>query len=246
MNGYLNSRMKNATPVDVSAENLNGTVSDLLIANGYEPDQLMDGYCEVPIYQTNQITIASTVNAAMDMAQKTFPLAKWETEENIVRLSDYNMLEEMYGRKPIVLADNEYAMICDFDMLTDIVNEAIKNGNIITVNGTELVSGYNKCVEEYVLMSGMSAAMGVVVLPDVVVDNNPDAFEAVGSVFAGNYREIVPEEDTDTEGANGPSKADYAVVYGDGVFEDVFGTVDENSATAQYTTRTQVQLLQLL
>ena len=240
MNGYLNSRIKNATPVDVSAENLNGTVSDLLIANGYEPDQLMDGYCEVPIYQTNQITIASTVNAAMDIAQKTFPLAKWETEENIVRLSDYNMLEEMYGRKPIVLADNEYAMICDFDILTDIVNEAIKNGNIITVNGTELVSGYNKCVEEYVLMSGMSAAMGVVVLPDAVVDNNPDAFEAVGSVFAGNYREIVPEEDTDTEGANGPSKSDYAVVYGDGVFEDVFGTVDENSATAQYTTRTQV------
>lgn len=236
MNGYLNNRLKNSTPVDVSAENVGGTVSDLLIEYGYEPNEIMQEYCEVPMYWSSQITIASTVNAAMDMAQNTFPYAKWDSFENVVRLSDYNMLEEMYGRKPIVLADNEYAEICDFDILGDILNEAIKRGNVITVNNVNLVSGYDKCVEEYVLMSGMTAAVGVMVVPDAVIDENADAFELAGSIFAGDYsEELLAVTEVETDGT------EYSVLVGDNIFASIFDNLDEEVYEALYTTKTQVR-----
>lgn len=236
MNGYLNNRLKNSTPVDVSAENVGGTVSDLLIEYGYEPNEIMQEYCEVPMYWSSQITIASTVNAAMDMAQNTFPYAKWDSFENVVRLSDYNMLEEMYGRKPIVLADNEYAEICDFDILGDIFNEAIKRGNVITVNNVNLVSGYDKCVEEYVLMSGMTAAVGVMVVPDAVIDENADAFELAGSIFAGDYsEELLAVTEVETDGT------EYSVLVGDNIFASIFDNLDEEVNEAMYTTKTQVR-----
>lgn len=222
MNGYLNARMKNSTPVDVSAESLAGHVSDILISNGKNPDDLMNEYVEMPIYYSKYIVLETTIAKVIDEAKATFPYAQWGSFENIVKLSDYNKLEDLYGRDHINLEDDEYAVICDFDLLTELTDKAIESGNTITVGDRILTCGYNKCIEEYVLMSGMEAAMGVVIVPDAVIDAYADDFEAVGSVFSGNYR-------------NGDS------TNGDAAFEEVFATIDDTEFIAQFSTKTAIE-----
>lgn len=189
MNGYLNHRLKDATPVDVSAAYWGSSVSQFLEDNGVKTEEIFEDSLEIAFYHTDEITMKAPVAAAFDTAQSVFFSAKWDSPENIVRLSDYNKLEALYGRKNLELGTNEYVVVCDFDMLTDIINEAIKNGNTIPIGDRVLTSGYDAAVEEYVLMSGMTAQLGVIVLPDELFDIYPEKFVEEGSVFVGNYKE---------------------------------------------------------
>ena len=193
MNGYLNHKLGNATPVDVSAAYFESSVSQLLADNGVRAEDVFTNYLELPIYHSEDITMKSPVAAAFDHAQSTFFSAKWDMPENVVRLSDYNRLEEMYGRKTFDIARDEYIVICDFDMLTDIINESIANGNTMPVGDMVLTSGSDAAVEEYILMSGMSAQLGVIVFSDEVFDVYPESFTEAGSVLVGNYKENMDE-----------------------------------------------------
>ena len=221
MNGYLNNRMKNSTPVDASAENLGGRVSELFLKNGIDINEVMDEYVEMPVYKSKYVLLRSTIELVMEEAKNTFPMAEWDAPDNVVRLSDYNKLEDIYGREHISLDSNQYAIICDFDILTDINNKAIKLGNTLTIGDHELTSGYDGCIEEFVIMSGASAAMGVVVLPDEIIDAYISDFNETGSVLAGNYRDL-----------------DYE--YGDTAFAKMFATIGEDAPVAQYSTKTQI------
>ncbi len=222
MNGYLNNRMKNSTPVDASAESLEGRVSSRLAQNGYNVDALMDEYVEVPIYYSDYVLTGSPLNMSMDEASEVFRLAKWDSNENVVRLSDYNKLEALYGRKALSLKNDEYAVVCDFDILKELIDTAIDRGNVIPVGDVNLKSGYKTCISEYVLMSDMTAMMGVIVFPDAVIDAYSDDFEEIGSVFAGNY-----------------SGSD--VAGGDAVFKKLFSESEEGDAITQYSTRTEIK-----
>ena len=198
MNGYLNNRIKNSSPVDFSVEDLREPASECFAMNGISVDEFFGIYTEMPVYESKYVLIRSTVEAAMDEALNTFPNALWDSPDNVVRLSDYNKLEDIYQRDNIKLNNDEYAVICDFDILSDITDEAIKRGNTITVGDVELESGYKNCVNEYVLMSDLTALMGVIVLPDEVIDRYEADFTVVGSVLAGNYKSGNIEESDKT------------------------------------------------
>lgn len=236
MNGYLNKRLENATPVDVSAYYNEGSLSEHFKDKGYDVDFVMGEYCEVPVYNSQYVSMESTVKANFEKAKNTFFSAKWDSQEYVVRLSDYNRLERLYGREELSLADDEYAITCDFDMLEEIISEAMKMGNTINVGDVELKSGYDACIYEYVLMSGTTATMGVVVLPDCVIDNRPEDFTEIGSILAGNYGEGL--------GAEGNSADEDAIAdrisVGDTIFEEIFADV-EDEYSSFYSTATQVK-----
>lgn len=221
MNGYLNNRLENSTPVDVSAVFLHGTTSDMLRDKGYETGDVMADYVEVPVYASDWFVLRSPLNAAFDRAQNTFFNAKWDSPEDLVKLSDYNRLEAMYGREEIALEENEYAVISDFDMLNEIIDEAIEKGNVINAGDVALTSAYDECVYEYVVMSGTTAAMGVIVVPDSLIDNHPDEYTMVGTILSGNYSDAVGSEE-------------------DEIFEKCYAEYVDDSE-AFYSTKTQVQ-----
>ena len=189
MNSYINRRLGNSTPVDISLRIAGERTTDLLTAAGTDAASTMGEYIELPVYESQYITSASSVSAAMDLATQTFMHADWNATDYVMKLSDYNALERMYGRDELVLSDNQYADICDFDLLTRVANEAIKNGNTIIIGEYSLQSGYDACLEEFVLMSGLSASMGVIVVPDCVVETYPDDFTVTNYLFIGNYKD---------------------------------------------------------
>ena len=48
----------------------------------------------------------------------------------VMSLSEYNRIEDMYGRKRIDMTDDQYAFILDFDIMGEIVNNSLKDGNV--------------------------------------------------------------------------------------------------------------------
>ena len=105
----------------------------------------------------------------------------------VMKLSDYNLIEDMYGRSRLEMADDEYAFILDFDMLGEIVNKSMEEGGVLNVSGTELHPAYDHVIPECVLMSGMEANLGIVVLPDCVIDSPDCELEVVSNMIAANY-----------------------------------------------------------
>ncbi len=194
MNGYLNKRLENATPVDVSAEVSGGNPVELLKASGTDVGTLMSAYEEIPVYNSPAVTMGDNVREALEEAKQVFFMANWDSRENVVRLSDYNRLEKLYGRKPITLGAAEYAEVCDYENMADLIDLAISRGNVLRVGDVTLTSGYGECLKEFVIMSGMAASSGVVVLPDDIVDSRPELFELSGSYLVGNYAADVDDE----------------------------------------------------
>ncbi len=187
MNGYLNRRLDGATPVDVNAKVMGGSTAGLMEASGINAADLMSEYVEFPIYNSGSVTMGDTVKEALAEAKQVFFSANWDSCENVVRLSDYNRLEELYGRDPVTLGSSEYAVVCDYENMADLIDLAISRGNVLVVGDAVLTSGYDRSLSEFVIMSGMAASTGVVVIPDGIIDSHPEAFTAAGSLFAGNY-----------------------------------------------------------
>jgi putative ABC transport system permease protein len=124
----------------------------------------------------------------MDKAKDTFMHADWTATENIIRLSDYNRLQRLYGRDEIVLEEDEYAIISDFDLLNTLLNPAIESGNTFNIGGRELKSAYDGVVSQYIVMSGLSADMGAAILPDSVVDAPESEMKCIHTVVAADYK----------------------------------------------------------
>lgn len=244
MNGYLNNRLKNATPVDISAdymmkdrpENDCGSVSELLEEKGYDANEILEDYCEVTVYHSPYFVMKSPLEANFEAAQNVFMQAHWDAPEYVVRLSEYNKLERMYGRDELELTDNQYAVVCDFDSLEELINGAIDKGNVINVGDKALTSGYDACIYEYVIMSGTTATMGVIVVPDSLIEGMPQDFEEVGSILSGNYSTSLV--DSGLNDVNVVREA--TVAAGDALFEKVYSELPEDAGSL-YSTATYVK-----
>ncbi len=219
MNGYLNRRLADATPVDVTANAEGGSICEQLKKSGCPADTLLAEYVELPIYNSPSVTMGDSVGKALEEAKQVFFRANWDAPENIVRLSDYNRLERLYGRKPLTLGPGEYAEICDYENMADLIDLAISRGNTFTIGGKELKSGYDAAVGEFVIMSGMADSSGVVVLPDEVIDSDPQEFTPAGAYLCGNY----------------------AAGKDDAAFAEAFNTAFGSDAAGYFVTKTNVR-----
>lgn len=102
------------------------------------------------------------------------PSAAWSSEgfDEIVRLSDYNRLMELYGRDAIELGEDEYAFVCDFARVKAPYDELLKSGLRVEVFGHTLASRYPESQEGSIDLGATFANTGLYVVPDAVVDES--------------------------------------------------------------------------
>ena len=184
---YVNTRLGNVTPVDITMDLFSLDPEAFFEENGIPMDEWSADHIQIPISKGSDVTISALLGAHEAEASETFTMADWSAMVGVMRLSDYNLIEDMYGRERLEIADDEYAFILDFDMLGEIVNKSMAEGNILNVSGTELHPAYDNVIPECVLMSGMEANLGIVVLPDCVVDSPDCGLEVVSNMIAANY-----------------------------------------------------------
>ncbi|MCR5250101.1 MAG: ABC transporter permease [Lachnospiraceae bacterium] len=185
---YLNKRLGNATPVDLTMRVWSVKPTEYLASKGIAVEGWAKEYMELPVYESNEITIGDMVAPVIEEAKKTFMYARWDSAENVMRLSDYNKIERAFGREELKLNDDQYAVVSDFDLLNTFQIAAIKQGNKLTVGGKEYGPAYNSVNYEYILMSGLTASMGTIVLPDAAVDEGSGSFREDSYLLIANYK----------------------------------------------------------
>ena len=141
-------------------------------------------------YGDKNFTFADSLGSHFEEISQQYKFMDYEACEDIVKISDYNTLMRLYGRKEITLNENEFALICDFDSLKRIRNEVLKTDKEITVFGHTLTSKYDECQDGFIDISSQHINAGFYVVPDSVVDEN----YAKKDYFIGNYNAGTKEE----------------------------------------------------
>ena len=89
------------------------------------------------------------------------------TAEQIVKISDYNKIAKLYGINQYELNNDEYIVLCDFDLQKELRDEALKDGNnVLNIVGKQYKSKYNECKTGYIQMSPNHTNTGIILVPD--------------------------------------------------------------------------------
>ena len=113
-----------------------------------------------------------------------------DTGEDIIKISDYNRLMKLYGRKQYTLASDEYMVIADFDNMMQLRDEVLSSGQTIEVFGSTLKPKYRKCQEGFLDISAQSLNPGIILVPDDVVQ---EKWIKQDCLF-GNYKAVSKQE----------------------------------------------------
>ena len=165
-------------------------ISTTLIQNGYDINNLKD-IVEIPTYTLNEWDLKASLGKYYEKAEVQFPMLAYTVPETIVKLSDYNKIARLYGLEEYQLQDDEYIIICDFDNMESIRNEALKENKIMNINGKEYRSKYDTCKSGYLLMSTSHTNTGVIIVPDSfeLKEENKEQY-----LLAANYNAQTQEE----------------------------------------------------
>lgn len=231
---YLNNRLGNATPVDVTMQISSADPEGFLKEKGVPLNEWAGDYLQIPVYEGDSITISDTVAPVMDKAKETFMYADWTAHENVIKLSDYNRIEKMYGRDVLVLGDDQYAMVSDFDLLNTLINPSMEQGNVLTPGDYQLSPAYKEVCYEFILMSGMSADMGAVIVPDAVVDSESSGLECSSTLVIADYN-------AETEEGKADIDAKLKAALGKIIDRASNGELEEGETGVRLSTKTEIK-----
>ena len=140
-------------------------VSYTLQTNGYDMNKLKD-VIEIPIYAIPKWTWEYSLGNYYEKAKAQFPSLAYGTTEMIVKITDYNKIAKLYGQEQYSLNDDEYIVLCDFDNMKELRNEALKESSNIEINGKTYHSKYNECKSGFIEISTSHTNTGIILVPD--------------------------------------------------------------------------------
>lgn len=188
INQSMNQTLKEMVTADIYLESQGTsdmkTISQTLEDCGWDLSKFEDGYEEIPVYEVEQITWKSTLGDYFAEVQKQFPNLRIGTKETLVEVSDYNKIAAIYGEPQYSIGDGEYIMLCDYEVMKELRDPALEMGTEIVLDGTSYRPKYESCQEGYLMMSSQQVNMGIILLPDGVLD----AKYRAGDRLVANYR----------------------------------------------------------
>ena len=164
---YENPRTKKVTYyTEEQIEDSKHPISYTLENNGYSMNNLKD-VVEISIYSIPGWTWEKSLGDYYETAKSQFSTLAYDTQELIIRVSDYNKLARLYGLEEYCIEnDDEYIVLCDFDTMVELRNHELNNGGIIEINGKEYHSKYNECMPGFYLMSTSHTNTGIILVSD--------------------------------------------------------------------------------
>lgn len=167
------------------------SIVETLTKNGFDMNQLKD-VIEIPIYASNNLTWETFFKNQISEIKAVFPMLSYGTAEEIIKLSDYNKIANLYGNEQYELEENEYIMLCDFASMKEIRNKVLAKGrNPLEIEGKRYESKYSECKEGFVEMSTSHTNTGILIVPD---DCPLTEEMAEKKLLVANYNVIEEEE----------------------------------------------------
>ena len=166
------------------------TVSYTLETNGYDMNNLKD-IVEIPIYAIPEWTMKTSLGDYSEKAMQQFSMLAYDTPETVIKISDYNKVAALYGNEQYSLNDDEYMVLCDFEQMINIRDEALKQNSDIEINGKTYHAKYKECKDGFVLMSTSNMNAGIILVPDSfeIKEENTEQY-----FLAANYNAETEEE----------------------------------------------------
>lgn len=171
-------------------KNCNLTIVQTLSENGIDIEEALSERVNFYSYGTDELTFQDTLGGMMEEIQKQFKFLSYERPEELVRISDYNRLAELYGKPTYELRENEYMVVADFESMVAIRDQVLATGQEITFSGRNFVPKYAKCQDGIIELSSNHINSGVILLPDDALDESMCRRE----YLVGNYRMTSREE----------------------------------------------------
>ena len=140
-------------------------VSYTLESNGYDMNNLKD-IVEIPIYAIPEWTMKTSLGDYSEKAMQQFSMLAYDTPETVIKISDYNKVAALYGNEQYSLNNDEYMVLCDFEQMINIRDEALKQNSDIEINGKTYHAKYKECKDGFVLMSTSNMNAGIILVPD--------------------------------------------------------------------------------
>ena len=171
------------------------SMEQTLIENGFDMNNFKDTV-EVPIYTTSELTMGDLLKGIEDIVKTQFPQLRYDSPEEIMKVSDYNKIAKLYGNEEYSLEDDEFIVLCDFDTMKNLRDQALKENDTITLKGKEYKAKYDECQEGFIDMSSSHVNTGIILVPDSV--EFTDA-EKERTFLAANYNAETEEEKENIE-----------------------------------------------
>ena len=152
-------------PTEEQIEDSKHSVTYTLETNGYDMSQLKD-IVEIPIYAIPEWTLKYSLGNYYETAKAQFSMLMYDTPEEVIKVSDYNKIAKLYGEEQYSLNDDEYIVLCDFDNMTELRNQALKENKTIKIDGKTLHAKYDECKSGFIEMSASHVNTGIILVPD--------------------------------------------------------------------------------
>ena len=147
-----------------------------------------EDYVEVPAYQIGSIRFMDTLGSGAEEIVEQYTQAIIFTEPvDIMRLSDFNNLMSRYGKEKMKLSGNEYRVACDWSMVLDYRNKALREKTPIRIGNVTLYPASDMCEEQFVIMSLVSFNAGTFIVPDNVIDAEQSEASISAYIAVGDY-----------------------------------------------------------
>lgn len=185
--------LKNLVPMDIelykTTNNDEISIKETLNNIGFNYDKYFKDILEIDIYVTNDITLKDTLGKYYQEVSKKYPLLAYYDAEMFVKLSDYNKVANAFNLDSIILNDNEYALIADYDSFVEIRNKALElNTNIHLLDKTYKPK-YKKCMNGFIHMSSNHMNTGFFVVPDKALNDNIKEMNIILADYIGKTKE---------------------------------------------------------
>ena len=97
----------------------------------------------------------------------------------LVRVSDYNKLAKFYHRDEIHLKDDQYQFLADYKTMAEILDKALTANTQIKYHNFTLNPVAKKHQEGFITSSGFKSNIGILIVPDNVITDQPIGTQAL-------------------------------------------------------------------
>ena len=201
MRNSMNANLQALCPADFElSASLNEPVESLDIVSdcreaGFDILPYADDYIRFYTYGDDAFSLEDFCGEETARIKAEFQFLDYYTSEQLVGLSDYNALMELYGRQTLSMAQDEYILLCDFKSMKTIRDSVLQSGGDITVYGNVLHPAFRECQDGFIDLAASHITAGIFVVPDRVLEGRvPNGDYLIGNYKAGDKAQMQATE----------------------------------------------------
>ena len=188
MKNSLNKNLITYAPLDVEFTSNDPTlnIEETFSKLGFDFQKYLKDTVKFSIYKDENITLKSTLGSYYKIAKSNYQYLRYDDQVILMKNSDYNNVAKSFNLKTLVLEENEYALVGNYQNMLDIKNEALKRNTKITINNNDYYPKYKKAINGFYEMGSQKSEIGFIVLPDEALVNNNNYSNKVIANYKGN------------------------------------------------------------